>query len=71
MTRYRQPVQACRVDIDGDRCVVTFDAAQRAVTPGQSVVFYDDDVCLGGAVIDRSDAPFGGWIEPARIPAHA
>ncbi|MFI4969318.1 MAG: tRNA 2-thiouridine(34) synthase MnmA [Lysobacterales bacterium] len=61
MTRYRQPAQACRVEIDGERCVVTFEEPQRAVTPGQSVVFYDREVCLGGALIDRSDAPYGGW----------
>jgi tRNA-specific 2-thiouridylase len=61
MTRYRQDEQACRVEIDGDTCIVEFDAPQRAVTPGQSVVFYEGDVCLGGAVIDRTDAPFGGW----------
>ncbi|MEP7096505.1 MAG: tRNA 2-thiouridine(34) synthase MnmA [Dokdonella sp.] len=61
MTRYRQDEQACRVVIEGDYCIVEFDAPQRAVTPGQSVVFYAGDVCLGGAVIDRTDAPYGGW----------
>jgi len=61
MTRYRQPEQACQVDIDGSTCIVRFDQPQRAVTPGQSVVFYAGDVCLGGGIIDRSDAPFGGW----------
>ncbi|GAA0703911.1 tRNA 2-thiouridine(34) synthase MnmA [Dokdonella soli] len=61
MTRYRQDAQACHVEINGDACVVLFDQPQRAVTPGQSVVFYDGDACLGGGVIDRCDAPFGGW----------
>ena len=61
MTRYRQPPQACHVVVDGDSAVVSFDDVQRAVTPGQSVVFYDGEVCLGGGVIDRSDAPLDGW----------
>jgi tRNA-specific 2-thiouridylase len=60
MTRYRQPPQACRVTVDGHRCSVTFEAPQRAVAPGQSVVFYRDDECLGGAVIDATDAPAVG-----------
>jgi tRNA-specific 2-thiouridylase len=60
-TRYRQADQACEVRIDGDTCEVAFDELQRAVTPGQSVVFYDGEVCLGGGVIEKSDAPFGGW----------
>ena len=34
-----------------------FARPQRAVTPGQSVVLYDGDVCLGGAVIAATDAP--------------
>ena len=38
------------------RCARTFDAAQWAVTPGQSAVVYDGEVCLGGAVIAASDA---------------
>ena len=59
-TRYRQPDQTCRVRVDGENCEVVFDTPQRAVTPGQSVVFYAGDVCLGGAVIDATDAPFGG-----------
>jgi tRNA-uridine 2-sulfurtransferase len=53
-TRYRQPDQACTVEpLNEDRCRVVFDRPQRAITPGQSVVFYLDDECLGGGVIDR------------------
>jgi tRNA-specific 2-thiouridylase len=60
-TRYRQADQACTVRITAGACEVVFDEPQRAVTPGQSVVFYDGAVCLGGGVIQKSDAPFGGW----------
>ena len=38
--------------VDGDRVQVRFAEPQKAVTPGQSVVFYDEDVLLGGAVIE-------------------
>jgi len=67
-TRYRQADQACEVIVRDDGLEVLFDEAQRAVTPGQSVVFYDGAVCLGGAVIERTDAPFGGWNDAA-IPS--
>lgn len=51
-TRYRQADQTCAVEsIDSGQVVVRFDAPQRAMTPGQSVVFYQDDICLGGGVI--------------------
>jgi len=51
--RYRQADQACKLISTGhDQIEVIFDSPQRAVTPGQSIVFYDGDVCLGGAVID-------------------
>lgn len=53
-TRYRQPDQACDVSIHGDGVRVVFDDTQRAVTPGQSVVFYQGDVCLGGGVIEHT-----------------
>lgn len=50
--RYRQKDQSCEVEVNQDASVnVTFDQPQRAITPGQSVVFYIDDVCLGGGVI--------------------
>jgi tRNA-specific 2-thiouridylase len=55
---YRQAPQDCAVDVREDGTLaVAFDAPQRAVTPGQSVVLYRGEVCLGGAVIEATDAP--------------
>ena len=52
-TRYRQADAPCHIArLDGDRCEVAFDQPQWAVTPGQSVVMYDNEVCLGGAIIE-------------------
>lgn len=51
-TRYRQRDQVCTVELDGGSLKVSFAQPQRAVTPGQYAVFYDNEVCLGGAVID-------------------
>jgi tRNA-specific 2-thiouridylase len=51
-TRYRMADAACRVELaDGERCRATFEAPQWAPTPGQYLVLYDGDVCLGGGVI--------------------
>jgi tRNA-specific 2-thiouridylase len=61
-TRYRQFDQNCLVSVLEHGLEVRFDEPQRAVTPGQSVVFYDDEVCLGGAVIAATDAPYGGLL---------
>ncbi len=46
--RYRQADTACTLHASGE---ISFDAPQRAVTPGQSIVFYQEDLCLGGGVI--------------------
>ena len=54
-TRYRQPDQLCNLTLDNSgNCHVIFDQPQRAVTPGQSVVFYQNNHCLGGGVIDKA-----------------
>jgi tRNA-uridine 2-sulfurtransferase len=50
--RYRQADQSCVIEnIEGSEYQVKFTQPQRAVTPGQFVVFYDNDICLGGGVI--------------------
>ena len=56
--RYRQHEESCDVIVQDDgSLMVRFDRPQRAVTPGQSLVLYDGDDCLGGAVIAGTDAP--------------
>ncbi|MDB6162682.1 MAG: mnmA [Xanthomonadaceae bacterium] len=57
-TRYRQRAEPCEVAVrDDGTLAVRFVRSQRAVTPGQSLVLYDGDVCLGGAVIASTNAP--------------
>jgi tRNA-specific 2-thiouridylase len=52
--RYRQPDQECSVvSLREGTLTVSFDQPQRAIAPGQYVVFYQGEHCLGGAVIDR------------------
>ena len=50
--RYRQPDQKVHVSIKEDKIVIKFYEKQRAVTPGQYVVLYNDGKCLGGGVIE-------------------
>jgi tRNA-specific 2-thiouridylase len=57
-TRYRQADEPCQVTVADDGTLsVRFPHPQRAVTPGQSLVLYDGEECLGGAVIAGTDAP--------------
>lgn len=50
--RYRQADAACRIAAqDAERCEIEFEEPQWAVAPGQSVVLYSGEVCLGGGVI--------------------
>jgi tRNA-specific 2-thiouridylase len=65
-TRYRQADIACTITpIDRDTIEVIFDSPQKAVTPGQSAVFYVGDVCLGGAIIDSYR------VLATQLPTHA
>ncbi len=56
--RYRQQDQSCTLERTASGYRVVFDEPQRAVTPGQSVVFYDGEVCLGGGVIEQAETCF-------------
>jgi tRNA-specific 2-thiouridylase len=64
-TRYRQADQGCEVRVGTDgQLEIEFDTPQRAVTPGQSVVLYDGEICLGGATIVATRGPWTD-AEPA------
>ncbi|MGA8262166.1 MAG: tRNA 2-thiouridine(34) synthase MnmA [Arenicellales bacterium] len=56
-TRYRQLDQPCTIEsLDATGCRVRFSMPQWAVTPGQSIVFYEAEKCLGGGVIRHCEA---------------
>lgn len=51
--RYRQKDQGCTLEfIDNETVKLTYDMPYKAVTPGQAAVFYDEETCLGGGIID-------------------
>jgi len=53
--RYRQQDQSCKIiAIDGRDATIQFDQPQRAITPGQALVFYDQQICLGGGTIENA-----------------
>ena len=53
--RYRQPDRPVTVQMNGDGAHIVFSAPERAVTPGQWVVLYQDEIWLGGGPIDRTE----------------
>ena len=72
--RYRQADAACELrTAAGDDFTLQFPGAQWAVTPGQSAVLYDGEVCLGGGIITASDVPAApDWplpVPPKKKPA--
>lgn len=51
--RYRQAPQQCRLEHSNEQPILHFNTPQRAVTPGQYAVLYQDEYCLGGGVIQQ------------------
>ena len=52
-TRYRQADQACNVTHTNEGYQILFSNPQRSLTPGQSVVLYQKNICLGGGIIEK------------------
>ncbi len=68
MTRYRMEAVACAVESAGpDRWRASFGTAQWAPTPGQYLVLYDGEVCLGGGVIEATSATVGAVSRQAAL----
>jgi len=53
-SRHRQPLQPAIVYVENNTCKVEFEQQQRSATPGQSIVFYKDTICLGGGIIQST-----------------
>jgi tRNA-specific 2-thiouridylase len=68
-TRYRMPDAACTLEVSRGGHRATFDAPQWAPTPGQYLVLYDGDVCLGGGVIASAEAEVARASELPRAAA--
>lgn len=49
--RYRQQKIGCKIEMEGKEVKVVFDKPQMGVSPGQSLVLYDSEICLGGGII--------------------
>jgi tRNA-specific 2-thiouridylase len=70
--RYRQADQPCQVTIESrGHCHVMFNHAQRALTPGQYIVFYHGEECLGGGVISVVDMASGSRTAASVAPARS
>lgn len=63
--RYRQSDQSCTINkIENGEIFVEFDEPQRAITPRQSIVFYSNDLCLGGAMIKNAGPSYFEMKKP-------
>ena len=69
--RYRQADAPCRLALQPAGFRLDFDSPQWAVTPGQSAVLYDGEVCLGGGVIARAATPEVAAAAPAPVRRRA
>ncbi len=66
--RYRQADAPCRLSLQPGAIRLDFDEPQWAVTPGQSAVLYDGEVCLGGGVISAAEVPEVQELAVAAVP---
>ena len=68
-TRYRQKDAPCSLDsVTAEQCTVDFAEPQWAITPGQSVVVYESQVCLGGGIIESAERPRMDEDRPRECP---
>jgi len=71
-TRYRQKDAPCAiVSAAGERCIVEFAEQQWAITPGQSIVVYESQVCLGGGIIESSERSGEAEIRSEQCPPNS
>jgi tRNA-specific 2-thiouridylase len=61
-TRYRQADAACQLHLSAEGFDLEFSQPQWAVTPGQSAVVYQGEVCLGGGIIHHVDRSTHAWV---------
>jgi len=50
--RYRSKDTACKITTKSDNILVEFNTPKFSIAPGQSIVFYNNDICIGGGIIE-------------------